>query len=148
MIKATIDEGIKNGLRWEDYQLGFIFSAEGFSEKFRDYIVRKAGLKNPYKDTLNHYGTVDLGTMAHETPLSILIRRLVDDKPAMNNALFKKEFRQPTLAQYMPDMFYFEEINGSLLCSAPSGIPLVRYDLKDYGGIYTLQQITKMLSDF
>jgi phenylacetate-coenzyme A ligase PaaK-like adenylate-forming protein len=46
---------------WKKYNLRFIFSAEGFSETFRDYVAEVAGLKNAYLDTLNHYGTVDQG---------------------------------------------------------------------------------------
>jgi phenylacetate-CoA ligase len=32
-------------------------------------------------------------------------------------------------------------VNGRLLCSGYSGLPLIRYDLKDIGGIYTLSDV-------
>ncbi|MFH1246601.1 MAG: ThiF family adenylyltransferase [Candidatus Liptonbacteria bacterium] len=134
-LKDAIDEGIAQGVGWKSYPLKFIFSAEGFSETFRDYIIEHAGLKNPYKDTLNHYGTVDQGTLAHETPVSIMIRRLALKTPALYKDIFPVEHKLPTLAQYDPELFFFEEAGGNLLCTAASGLPLVRYDLKDHGGV-------------
>lgn len=140
-LKDIIDDGIRMGLDWKEFNLGFIFSAEAFSEEFRDYVFKKTGLKNILLDTLNHYGTVDLGTMAHETPLAVLIRRLALKQPALLEALFGQNIKLPTLAQYIPELFYFEEVNGGLYCTAGSGYPLVRYDLKDNGGVLSLAQI-------
>lgn len=146
-VKDTIDYGISQGIEWARYKLGIIFSAEGFSEEFRDYVIRKAGLTNPYKDTLNHYGTVDMGTMSHETPLCILIRKRVVEDNAIHSSIFSRTDKLPTLTQFMPEMFYFEEIEGKLICSACSGLPLVRYDLKDNGGVFSLDKITERFSD-
>jgi phenylacetate-CoA ligase len=146
-VKDTIDYGINQGIEWARYNLGIIFSAEGFSEEFRDYVVRKAALKNHYKDTLNHYGTVDLGTMSYETPLCILIRKRVVGDNAIHSSIFSRTDKLPTLTQFMPEMFYFEEMDGRLVCSAYSGLPLVRYDLKDTGGVFSLDKITERFSD-
>jgi phenylacetate-CoA ligase len=137
-LKDIIEDGERAGLNWHDYKLGFVFSAEGFSEVFRDYIVRKTGLSNVYTDTLNHYGTVDLGTMSHETPLAVMIRRLMLSSEAVYESVFQQTAKLPTLTQYLPEMFYFEEVNHGLLCTANSGLPLIRYDLKDSGGVTTL----------
>lgn len=142
-VKDTIDDGIAAGLDWKDYNLGFIFSAEAFTERFRDYIIENAGLKSPYRDTLNHYGTVDLGTMSHETPLSILMRRLAVDDSRLKQTLFSDVSKEPTLTQFLPELFYFEDLNGDLICSAFSGLPLVRYDLKDRGGVFTLKDVSR-----
>lgn len=142
-VKDLIDFGSSQGLNWKDYNLGFIFSAEGFSEAFRDYIINKTGLKNPFKDTLNHYGTVDLGTMSHETPICILLRRLALINDSLNSELFADLYKQPTLTQYLPEMFFFEEVDGGLVCSAFSGLPLVRYDLKDQGGVISFKEMFK-----
>src|SRR5690606_6506024 len=93
----------------------------------------------------NHYGTVDLGTMAHETPESVMIRRHL----VKNNSLsliFPESKRQPTFAQYNPELFYFESSNSNLYCTAYGGIPLVRYDLKDYGGVLTRTEVHDKLA--
>ncbi len=133
-LKDILDDGRREGIKWEEYNLGFVFSAEGFSEKFRDYVLQVANSKDPLKASLNHYGTVDLGTMAHETPESILIRRTLLNRKKLD-AIFPEAHRQPTFAQYNPELFYFEEDDKNLLCTAFSGLPLVRYNLKDYGGV-------------
>ncbi|HEX9679027.1 MAG TPA: hypothetical protein VGA08_00180 [Candidatus Saccharimonadales bacterium] len=144
-LKDILDDGTRAGIKWRDYDLGFIFSAESFSENFRDFIIKRAGLKNPLSCSLNHYGTVDMGTMAHETPISIAVRRraFADDK--LRQLLFPEPVKQPTFAQYIPELFYFEEQDYNLICSAYSGIPLVRYNLKDYGGLCTKQQVINAL---
>jgi phenylacetate-CoA ligase len=144
-LKDILEDGEREGVKWHDYNLGFVFSAEAFSENFRDFIVKAARLKNPLTSSLNHYGTVDMGTMAHETPLSIAVRRLAFKDDKLRKALFPEPLKQPTLAQYIPEMFYFEQINDNLICSAYSGIPLVRYDLKDYGGLHTKSQVEEAL---
>jgi len=140
ILKDIIDLGLEEGLDWAKYNLGVVFSAEGFSEEFRDYIIEKASLANPFTSTLNHYGTVDLGTMSHETPLSILMRRQAVNNHGLFRALFPKDHKQPTFTQFLPEMFYFEDDDGRLICSSYSGLPLVRYDLKDNGGVLKLSE--------
>jgi phenylacetate-CoA ligase len=140
ILKDIIDLGIEEGLDWAKYNLGVVFSAEGFSEEFRDYIIQKASLANAFTSTLNHYGTVDLGTMSHETPLSILMRRQAVNNKALMAELFPRTHKQPTFTQYLPEMFFFEEVDGQLFCSSYSGLPLVRYDLKDNGGVLNLSE--------
>lgn len=146
-LKDIIDDGIRMGLNWADYNLGFVFSAEAFGEPFRDYIAAKTGLTNIYEDTLNHYGTVDLGTMSHETPLTTLIRRMALARPVLQEAIFGQIAKVPTLTQYIPELFYFEDINGDLFCTAASGLPLVRYDLKDKGGVISLAHMEKIFAE-
>jgi phenylacetate-CoA ligase len=146
-LKDIIDDGINAGIKWSNHKLGFVFAAEGFSETFRDYVAKKTKLRDIYKDTLNIYGTVDLGTMAHETPLSILIRRTSTKNAGLYQQLFGQITKLPTLAQFLPEHFYFEEENGNLYCSAKSGIPLVRYDLKDHGGVFTLGSAKSVFND-
>ncbi|OGY29544.1 MAG: hypothetical protein A3A61_02430 [Candidatus Woykebacteria bacterium RIFCSPLOWO2_01_FULL_43_14] len=145
-LKDVVDDGLNKGVNWNDYKLGVIFAAEGFSEEFRDYIVEKMGLANEYKDTLNIYGTVDLGTMAHETPLSVLIRRLAVNNKDLFSELFGDIFKLPTLTQFIPEMFYFEDVGDDLICTADSGYPLVRYDLKDHGGVIKLEDVKKKVT--
>ncbi|HTY40109.1 MAG TPA: phenylacetate--CoA ligase family protein [Candidatus Paceibacterota bacterium] len=145
-LKDAIDDGIAQGLDWKRYHPKFVFSAEGFSETFRDYVIDKAGLKNPYADTLNHYGTVDQGTLGYETPLAVFIRRLAVRTPKLYRAILPFDHKLPTLVQYDPELFYFEELENGLLCSAASGLPLVRYDLKDNGGVITYDDMLSRCS--
>lgn len=147
LVKDLIDEGAKRGLDWSRYDMKYFFAAEGFTEGLRDYIGRRGGVKNVLAGTFNHYGTADLGTMANETPLSILIRRLATGDPIICRTVFPETDKQPTLAQYIPELFFFEETGGRLACSACGGLPLLRYDLKDRGGIRTLEEMNRIFAE-
>lgn len=145
LVKDLIDDGIAQNINWKQYNLKFFFAAEGFTEKFRDYIHQKSGANSIYTDFINHYGTADMGTMAHETPLSIMIRRIVDKDDIIYKEIFRDARSLPTLIQYIPELFYFENIDGRLICSSSSGLPLMRYDLKDRGGVYSIDEIKTIL---
>ncbi len=145
-LKDILDDGERQGIKWEDYHLGVVYSAEAFTETFRDYVLKKTSVKDPYKSSLNHYGTVDLGTMSHETPESIYVRRsLISDNKL--KTLLPDPIKQPTLTQYNPELFFFEQDGDNLICSAYSGIPLVRYDLKDYGGVIDRSQVKRTMKE-
>lgn len=146
IMKDIIDLGISEGMNWADYNLGLVFSAEGFGEQFREHVHKAAGIEQPYTGSLNHYGTVDMGTMSHETATSIFIRKETINHKELSQELFGTSHKQPTLTQYMPELFYFETVNESLICTGDSGFPLVRYDLKDNGGVLTNYQVQKAFS--
>lgn len=146
-VKEVIDEGVRQKFKWSKYNMKFVFSAEPFPEEFRSYIIKTVKAKDSLRDTLNHYGTVDLGTMAHETPISILVRRAYGKRKKVINCLFKSDHRVPTFAQYDPRLFYFEDLGGQLVCSARSGLPLVRYDLKDRGGVLSFHGLDRHVAD-
>jgi phenylacetate-CoA ligase len=148
MMKDILDLGVEQGVDWKKYNLGLIFSAEGFGESFRDHVHTTAGIENKYLGSLNHYGTVDQGTLGHETPLTTLIREEIQKNSEIFHGLFGPDRKQPTLVQVLPELFYFESVEGRLICSSNSGIPLVRYDLKDMGGILTNRQVEKVFKDF
>lgn len=139
--RDLIDEGKAEGMDWKQYNVKFVFSAEGFGERFRDHIAEHAGLQNPYRDMVNHYGTVDQGTLAYETPLAIFLRRAALKDKKLYRSLFTEPTRLPTLAQYLPEHFYFEALDGkNITCTADAGLPLVRYDLKDHGGLMSFPE--------
>jgi len=143
LVKDLIDEGVARGLDFKKRNIKYFFAAEAFTENFRDYIAKHGGSSNIYTDLINHYGTADLGTMANETPVSILVRRMSLENQKLFRELFKRASHIPTLAQYIPELFFFEEVAGRLLCSGMGGFPLVRYDLKDRGGILTMEDMEK-----
>jgi len=141
MLKDIIDYGNEEGLDWAVYNLGIVFSAEGFDEDFRDYIIRNASLKDEYLSSLNHYGTADLGTMSHETAASILLRRQMLADSSLRKDIIEDTKKLPSVTQFIPEMFFFEEQNNLLICTSPSGYPLIRYDLKDRGNVRKYEEV-------
>jgi phenylacetate-CoA ligase len=147
-VRDVLDRGAAAGIRWQDHRIRILTAAEGFSEKFRDILANGASLREPLRDTANIYGTVELGTMAHETPLTNLIRRIAVERPAVMRAILPHPSRQPTLAQYHPDLTYFEEHDGELYGTGyGSAIPLIRYRFRDVGGVIGYDEMVARLAD-
>lgn len=147
-IKEVIDEAPKEGIDLSKLNLRLMFAAEAFTETFRNYVCEHAGIKEPLLDTLNIYGTADVGAMAHETPLSILVRRLALEDPNLYKDMFRQIEKTPTLAQYRPEFIDFEEVDGELLLTADAALPLIRYAVGDNGGIFSYSEIESLLGRY
>jgi len=147
-IKDIIDEAPSRGINLKKLNVRMLFAAEAFSEKFRDYICAKAGIKNPCLDTLNVYGTADIGTMAYETPISILIRRLAIKNKKLFKEIFSSIDKTPTLAQYNPNFIVFESLGGEIILTGNNSIPLIRYSIGDRGGTYNFSELSSKLKKF
>lgn len=144
-IKDLLEEGIQRGFDWKSMNLKFIFAAEAFSQEFREFIVRTAGLKNPYRCMTNLYGSNDLGTMAMETPLSILIRDMTYQKSGLREDIFPGVQRTPTLAQFNPQFINFDIVDQEILCTANNTLPLIRYAIGDRGGVMQFSSLSDIL---
>lgn len=147
-IKDIIDEAGDYGVRWRKMKVKIVFAAEAFSEEFRSYIAKSIGIQNIYTDTMNIYGSADLGTMAEETPLSILIRRLSLRSKTLYQNLFNGAIhRMPTLVQFNPLFINFEDSKGKILCSGDNTVPLLRYDIGDQGSVYRFDEVVRKFRD-
>ncbi len=144
-IKDVVDEASNYGVDLKKYKIKILTGAEGYSEKFRDYLAKKSGINNPALDIINIYGTVEMGTMAHETPIANLIRKISINNEILFKKIFPKADRVPTLAQYHPDIIHFEEVNGEVIASGyGSSIPLLRYRFPDMGGVISFDEMVKI----
>ena len=144
-IKDVLDEAHGEGINLKKLNMRLLFAAEAFSEKFRDYVVKKAGARSPILDTLNIYGTADIGAMAYETPTSILIRRLAMKNPKLFKDVFHDVNKTPTLAQYNPLFVTFEAYGEDILLTGDNTIPLIRYSIGDHGGVMSFSELDKKL---
>ncbi len=146
-IKDIIDESAENGINLHKLNIRLVFAAESFTETFRDYLVDKCRIADTYKDTMNIYGSVELGAMAFETETAVFIRRELLKKPDLYQSVFGHN-KIPTIAQYDPRFISFEEVNEQLLISSPSIMPFVRYQIGDRGGILYLDELLKKFEEF
>ncbi len=145
-VKDIIDEAINEKINLKKLKIRFLFAAESFTENFRDYLCEKVGIVSPINDTLNIYGSAELGAMAFETPFAIFVRRMVLRYPNVYKKLFI-ESKLPTIAQYNPSFVAFEESNGEIFISAPNTVPFVKYQIGDNGGVYSLSQINSAFKE-
>lgn len=146
-IKDIIDNGIAQGVQWQQYQIKFVLAGEVISEEWRSLVGERVGAKNLCYDSASLYGTADAGVLGNETPLSICIRRFLADRPDAARTLFG-ESRLPTLVQYDPLSRFFEVQDRTLLFSGDNGVPLVRYHIADTGGIIPYGQMLDFLGDW
>jgi len=144
-IKDIVDEATQRNINVKELNIKLMFAAEAFTEKFRDYLSGKLGIKNPSMETMNIYGSADIGAMAFESPISILIRRIAVKNPELYADLFSNASKMPTLAQYIPDFITFESVNGEILLTGDSSIPLIRYSIGDHGGVFTYNEMIRKM---
>ncbi len=78
--------------------------------------------------------------------MAILARRHAVKDNKLHKDIFDDFVRLPTFTQFFPNLFFFEEVDRTLICSAPAGLPLVRYNLKDTGGVYTYEKVMELFS--
>ncbi len=146
-LKDVIHTGISRGVEWQKYQIKLVMAGEVFSEEWRSLVGERIGSQNPCYDFASLYGTADAGVLGNETPLSICIRRFLATHPEAAKALFG-ESRLPTLVQYDPISRCFEVESGTLLFSGDNGIPLLRYNILDTGGIIPYDTMLQFLREW
>ncbi|MGH7141416.1 MAG: phenylacetate--CoA ligase family protein [Minisyncoccia bacterium] len=146
-IKDIVDEAGENNVTFENKEVALLFAAEAFTESFREYLAEKVGISNLLANTANIYGTAELGAMAIETPLSILIRRLALANRPLFERLFGPITKTPTLAQFNPESVLFEGVGGNLIITGDSAMPLVRYALGDQGNVHTFDEIERLCGE-
>ncbi|MBI2643995.1 MAG: phenylacetate--CoA ligase family protein [Candidatus Wildermuthbacteria bacterium] len=141
-IKDIIDESAEEGVDLHRLRIRLLFAAESFTEHFRDYLIQKTGIKNLYLDTLNIYGSADIGAMAFETPIAILARRIAMQDQSLFLALFSQSIKTPTLAQYNPLFITFETTSEKdILLTGNNTLPLIRYAIGDHGGTMLFHEV-------
>jgi phenylacetate-CoA ligase len=146
-VKDIIDEIKFLKIDVRDIHFKFIFTGEAFPEELRDYIYQNLNVKNIFIDTMNTYGTSELGATGIETPLSIFIKRKAYENQNLFESLFGDIEKTPTLVQYIPYFVNIECVNGELLYTADSSIPLVRYASGDHGGVLFFDEMINKCSE-
>ncbi|MCX6712312.1 MAG: hypothetical protein NT041_01320 [Candidatus Vogelbacteria bacterium] len=144
-VKDVVDEAIDSGIDLKKLKVKFSFAAESFTEGFRDYLAEHAGLENKYRETINIYGSADIGAMAAETPLSILIRELALNNKKLFSAIFNGIEKTPTFTQFNPAFISFEEDHGEIVLTGDNTIPLIRYAIGDNGGVISFTDLKNKL---
>lgn len=145
-VKDIIEQGKAVGIDWQNTKTRLLMAGEAFSEEWRDYILGMIHSDDPYHDAINIFGSADAGMLGHETPLSILVRRIYNDDPALCEEVFGTDIL-PSIVQYEPTARHFEAINGELVFSSKAGIPLVRYNIKDTGGVLDYDTVIAPIKD-
>lgn len=142
-IKDILDVGIARGARWKMQRFGLLLAGEGFSEGWRDHVFELVSADK--KVAISLYGTADAAIVAHETPFSVSLRRLIISERTLSARFFKDPSRLPSFLQYYPSLRYFEEADGELIFTVGgTGVPLVRYNIHDRGGLVRYSEVLRV----
>lgn len=144
-LKDVVDQSSKEGINLKKINLRFMFAAEAVTEEVREYLYDKCCVENIYLDFMNVYGSADIGAMAFEDGLSILIKRLLQSKKNIFYDIFTPINKIPTLAQYNPLFINFESIDSKIILTGDSAIPLIRYSIGDNGGVISYANMKSKL---
>ena len=130
-LRDIVLSGIEQGFDWGKYDTRLMPAGEAISESWRDYMLGLVRQKDVLRGVINVYGMAESGVVATETPASVAFRRTVSP----TSELFKGH--EPVgLYQYNPHYRYFEEWqDSSILLTTNAGLPLVRYNTRDRGGL-------------
>jgi phenylacetate-coenzyme A ligase PaaK-like adenylate-forming protein len=145
-LKDVIEQAAREGVKWNQHRVRLLFAGEAFGEDWRDYVLDLVGETDPYHSSVNIYGTADAAVLGHETPVSIAARRIIGEDPALTQAIFHTDIL-PSLLQYYPQRRYFEVADSELIFTARAGIPLVRYNIHDAGGVYSYRELLAPIAD-
>jgi len=144
-IKDVIETGRREKIDWTKRRLKMMFCSEGFSEDWRRYVSKEAGLPPGSWNMFSTYGSSEMLLMAYETPVTVLLRNILDRHNKLQRQLFGNIVNLPNLFQYNPLWRYTEVENRELLFTSTSGLPLIRYNLHDIGQIISLAEVEKII---
>ncbi|MHA1854084.1 MAG: phenylacetate--CoA ligase family protein [Candidatus Heimdallarchaeaceae archaeon] len=130
----------------------FITGGEGFDEGFRQNVLQRTeGNSKIY----SAYGSVETGIrVANETEETIMLRQMVLKNKDLCEKLFGRPY-PPNLFQFDPTYVHVftkknEEGKQQLIYTTLSDklIPVIKYNLKDEGGIYTQKELNALLKKY
>lgn len=125
-----------------------LLAGEAISESFREAFIRTIHAPTPpeFLQVVNVYGSADVGQIGFETPISVLAQRIFAKHPELRTkVLGGTAYTAPALYQWNPNHIHIESHAGELLLTAPTGIPLIRYNIHDQGRVLTGIEIAQAL---
>lgn len=147
-LMDIITEAHDREIKVKRLNLNLLLAGENFSEIWRKTIHGLTGIKDPLGGSVSVYGTADADMCGHESPLTVFIRKQADRNHSFAKDFFGEASFLPTLVHYYPEIKFFEKVNGELIFTAKSGIPLIRYNIKDQGQLYDFNYVKKLLKAY
>ncbi|MBE7195700.1 MAG: hypothetical protein INR66_24890 [Gordonia polyisoprenivorans] len=144
LIKDVLDRAGESALAQDLYLL---LAGEAIGEGWRDHLLNRIGHPDRPERVCLMYGTAEAGVMGHETPATVRIRRAARPGTLLAWKLFgDKGTRLPTFVAVDPESRYVEVVEGFLLFTIDSTMPLIRYRINDRGGVFTADRLRAVLT--
>ncbi|MBX5490570.1 MAG: hypothetical protein IRZ14_05380 [Chloroflexi bacterium] len=142
LLTELLEAGARHGLDWSALNVGLCIGGEPLAEPQRDRLLDWIG-KDPERleGLFALYGSAEVGgLLGYETPLCLLVRRLCARVPALARSLFGGA-ALATLVQYDPLDHFLETCQGEIVLTTRGGVPLVRYNTHDRGGLLSFEEL-------
>ncbi|MEW6189330.1 MAG: hypothetical protein AB1466_04355, partial [Actinomycetota bacterium] len=146
-IEHLISKGEETGIKWQEMRIRIQTGGEPHTEAWREKVKERLGIaKDDLLGVTSVFGSSDTGSgmVGFETALTILIKKLASQNEKLCVELFKG-IRLPTLMQFVPMSYFVEEVDGEIVFTTKSGIPLIRYNIHDRGGVISFNQLIEIL---
>lgn len=142
-VKDILDHGIANGIDWKGVDLKLLFGGEAVSENWKSKVITLIGRdSNELDRVVTVYGMAESGIVAHETPVSTLLRRRLNELSETIPGLPNQD-EVMGMYQYYPLARYFEIAPGAnIVLTANAGLPLIRCSTRDNGGLIETNILT------
>ncbi|MST04163.1 MAG: hypothetical protein EXS49_01165 [Candidatus Pacebacteria bacterium] len=137
----------KNGIDFKKHNMFGLTAGDKFTEQWRDLFMKIVKKENNPACVVGVYGSADAVVMGFETPLSILLRRTAIKDRELYKELFGDEKLLPNISQYDENFIFFEEKDTELVITAPTSIPLIRYNIHDRGNIIRQADMKKIIEN-
>jgi phenylacetate-CoA ligase len=145
LLKEVVHQVCQHREAIDVTKLRLVCAGQAFTENWRDYLLKQLGGMANKPPIMSVYGSSDAGLMGFETLWSIQIRRFLANHHDIAQNFFG-DARLPSLYVYDPRTIYFESLGGELCFTINNGVPLIRYNIKDRGGVIPHQQMISLMS--
>lgn len=143
--RSIVMEGVDSGLDWRRYKPKFFLGGESVSQEWKEFILKQIG-SDRLMDIMVIFGMAELNLLSFETPIAVLIRKIIASDINLKHRLFGNTSLS-ALMQYNPVSRWIESVDGSIVMSAYGGIPLVRYCAGDMGGVFRYSELVLSIKE-
>jgi phenylacetate-CoA ligase len=147
LVRQVLDDGAEAGIDWKNLNMLVGMGGERFSEEYRESVAETLGAQDDLMGVYSAYGASDTGVViGGETPDAILTRKLACKDGALARDLFGSDATIPMVFQYSPIGHYVEILDDEIVFTCDGGIPLIRYNIHDRGGVIPYERGLEILS--
>lgn len=147
-LMDVVLEAKGRGIEFANKDVFALTAGDKFTEEWRDTFMKAIHKENNPSAIVGVYGSADAVMMGFETPLSIFLRRQALKNKELYEELFGAETILPNISQFDTRYIHFETSAEELLITAPTAIPLIRYNIHDRGVLKSQKEIQSILKKY
>lgn len=154
-LRRVIEYGEAEGIDWKNFNIKLLTGAEGFSEDWREFVLKKIAPEKEVKALvtsrlISTFGTTETnGSFGTETPFTNVIRRLSGRNEELKKKFFGSNTESlPMVFQYNPLKNFIESEKEELIITRLTSQPLLRFNTHDLGKVMSFNKALKILKEY